>query len=127
MTKLTDLSRRQIRYLCYRLQTEAEGGNKATPEDSGVMSNISLVKEHMEDQDDFGGWSKFAKTWDVDQRSPLVTVRRNSSIHTEWNRTLSKLAKALPEIEPKKLLTNQLSEKVQAKKSQQTKKRPSIG
>lgn len=116
MTKIEDLTRRQIRYLCFRLQTETEGGNKAKEEETGLMNFVNKIREHMEDQDDFGGWRNFAKTWDVDQKSPLVTVKRSNSIHSEWNRVLKKLAKDIPTPEPKKFLTNQISEKVQKKK-----------
>ncbi len=125
MTKIENLTRRQIRYLCFRLQTEIEGGNKATEEETGIMSYVNLIKEHLEDQDDFGGWPNFAKTWDVDQKSPLVTIRRTNSIHSEWNRVLRKLAKELPSQAepPKKFLTNDLSEKVQKKKMALKRKR----
>ena len=117
--KIEDLTRREVRYLCFRLQTEAEGGNQATQENEGLMSFVNLIKEHLGDQDDFGGWPKFAKTWDVDQKSPLVTVKRSNSIHSEWNKVLKSLAKDLPgsEPEPKKFLTNELAEKVQKKKA----------
>ncbi|MDD5416190.1 MAG: hypothetical protein PHE48_04275 [Candidatus Daviesbacteria bacterium] len=118
MTKNEDLTRRQIRYLCFRLQTEIEGGNKATREETGLMSFVDRIKEHMEQQEDFGGWNMFAKTWDVDEKSPLVVVKRTSSIYSDWNKILKEEAKELPK--EKKFLTNKLSEKVQeAKKKQQ--------
>lgn len=94
---MKDLTRRQIRYLCFRLQTEAEGGNKATPEKNGIMSLVGKVKEHMESQDDFGGWKMFAKTWDVDEKSPMVIVKRTSSIYTDWNNVLKKGARDFPQ------------------------------
>ncbi len=112
------LTRRNIRYICFRLQTEAQGGAKAKKEDEGIMQYVDEVKEHMESQDDFGGWDKFGKTWDVDDKSPLVAVKRTSSIQTAWNKILKEEAKELPK--EKKFLTNKLSEKVQeAKKKQQ--------
>lgn len=123
MTKIEDLTRRQIRYLCFRLQTEIDGGNKATQETEGTMSFVGLIKEHMEDQDEFGGWKNFAKTWDVDHKSPLVTVKRSNSIHSEWNRVLRKLAQELPPQEPKKFLSHELSEKIQLKKATIKRKR----
>lgn len=94
--KMKDLTRRQIRYLCFRLQTEADGGAPADPAEGGVMSLIEEVKDHMESQDDFGGWNMFAKTWDVDENSPLVVVKRTSSIYSEWNKVLKKESKDLP-------------------------------
>lgn len=108
------LTKRQIRYLCFRLQTEVEGGNKATNEETGPMSFIDKIKEHMEEQEDFGGWNMFAKTWDVDEKSPLVVVKRTSSIYSDWNKILKEEAKELPK--EKKFLTNRLSEKVQESK-----------
>lgn len=96
--KMKDLTRRQIRYICFRLQTEAEGGNKALTEKTGVMSLVGKVKAHMESQDDFGGWKMFAKTWDVDEKSPLVVVKRTSSIYTDWNNVLKKGAKDFPQV-----------------------------
>ncbi len=94
--KIKDLARRQVRYICFRLQTEAEGSNRAAPEITGIMSLVNEIKEHMEMQDDFGGWKMFAKTWDVDEKSPLVVIKRNSSIYTEWNKILKQQAKDLP-------------------------------
>ncbi len=114
MTKIEDLTRRQIRYLCFRLQTEVEGGNKATSEEIGLMSFVDKIKEHMEEQEDFGRWNMFAKTWDVDEKSPLVVVKRTSSIYSDWNKILKEEAKELPK--EKKFLTNKLSEKVQERK-----------
>lgn len=80
------------------------------------MQYVDEVKEHMESQDDFGGWDKFGKTWDVDEKAPLVTVTRKSSIQTDWNRTLKEEAKELPK--EKNFLTNKLSEKVQKAKEE---------
>ncbi len=94
--KFEDLTRRNIRYICFRLQTEATGGAKAKKEKEGIMAFVDKIKEHMEDQEDFGGWDKFAKTWDVDEKSPLVAVKRNSSIQTEWNKILKEETKELP-------------------------------
>lgn len=94
--KMKGLTKRQIRYICFRLQTEAEGGNPALPEDRAPMSFVAKVKKHMESQDDFGGWKMFAKTWDVDEKSPLVVIPRISSIYSDWNNVMKKEAKDLP-------------------------------
>lgn len=131
-TTLKELTRRQIRYLCFRLQTEEEGGNKANSKEGGIMEFLEEVKNHMEEQEDFGGWLKFAKTWDVDEKSPLVAVKRTSSIQTEWNKILKEETKVLPAVEEKpsggeqqektekKFLTNKLSEAVQEKQKEPT-------
>lgn len=113
MLDLEDLNRRQIRYILFRLMTEKDGGAKATKEKAGPMQYVELVREHFEPQDDFGGWLKFAKTWDVDQKSPLVAVPRVSSIHTEWGKVVSQETKVLPAPSGKKFLTNKLGEKIQ--------------
>ena len=97
---MDELTRRQIRYICFRLQIEAEGGNKAK-KDNGPLKFIDEIKEHMETQADFGGWEKFGKTWDVDEKAPLVVVIRTSSIQTEWDKVVEAEAKELP-VEPKK-------------------------
>ena len=83
------------------------------------MQYVDKIREHMEEQEDFGGWVKFAKTWDVDDKSPLVTVKRTFSIQTEWNKTLKKESKELPLAEApkgKKLLQNKLAKKIQENK-----------
>jgi len=80
------------------------------------MQYVDDIRDHMESQDEFGGWLKFAKTWDVDDKSPLVTVIRTFSIQTEWNNTLKDEAKELPLAEApkgKKLMQNKLAKKIQ--------------
>ena len=110
------LTRRQIRYICFRLQIEAEGGNKAQP-DKLHLRFVDEVKEHMESQEDFDGWKNFGKTWDVGDKAPLVVVTRMKSIQSEWNKILKEEAKEFPK--EKKFLTNKLSEKVQEVKKKQ--------
>ncbi len=104
--KIEDLTRRQIRYVCFRLQTEAEGGNAAKKENTGPMSLVEDIKKHMEEQEDFSDWSKFAKTWDVDEKSHLVVVNRRSSIYSDWNKILKEETIEIP----KELATNGHSE-----------------
>lgn len=93
---MNDLTRRNIRYICFRLQTEAEGGPKAKREKAGVMSHVDKIKKQMESQEEFDGWKKFAKTWDVGEKAKLVAVNRTSSIQSNWNKVLKKQAKELP-------------------------------
>jgi len=93
---MEELTRSNIRYICFRLKTESEGGPKASPTDAGVMSHVAEVKEHMEPQDGFGGWDKFGITWDVDKISPLVVMRRKTSLETEWNKVVNANARELP-------------------------------
>jgi hypothetical protein len=100
--KLEDLTRRQIRYICFRLQTEFETGKTISVPKTGFLSLIEEVKKHMEEQEDFSDWSKFAKTWDVDEKSHLVVVNRRSSIYSDWNKVLKEETKEIP----KELATN---------------------
>lgn len=90
------LTRRNIRYICFRLQTEATGGVKAEKEVEGIMQFVDEVRDHMEQQADFDGWNNFGKTWDVGEKSFLVAVLRKSSIQSDWNKILKEEAKALP-------------------------------
>jgi hypothetical protein len=96
MIDLEKLSRRQIRYICFRLQNEAGGGAVATPNGNISQDAIETVKKHMEFQEGFGGWERFGKTWDVDEGSTLVVVRLKSSIYSDWNKILRDEAKDLP-------------------------------
>lgn len=93
---MNNLTRHDVRYICFRLQTEAEGGAKAKLEKTGVMSYVDKIKKQMESQEEFGGWKKFAKTWDVDEKAKLVAINRTSSIQSDWNKILKKQAKDLP-------------------------------
>lgn len=86
------LTRRQIRYICFRIQNGNEDG----------LEFANEVKEHMESQENFGGWEKFAQTWDVDEKAYLVAVNRTLSIQTEWKKVVEKEAKELPKSKKKK-------------------------
>jgi len=88
---MNELTRRQIRYICFRIQTEEAGGFQLDSE--GFLSSAPELKAHLEGQEDFGGWDKFAKTWDVDEKAPLVAVLRTSSIASDWNKEVEKTAK----------------------------------
>lgn len=109
------LTRRNIRYICFRLQTEATGGTKAEKEDEGIMQFVDEVRGHMEEQEDFDGWNNFGKTWDVGEKSFLVAVLRKSSIQSEWDKVLKDEAKPLPGTEDKVKETQ--PKKKQSKKS----------
>ena len=95
---MEELTRSNIRYICFRLKTESEGGPKASPAGTGVMSHVVEIKEHMEPQEFFGGWDKFGVTWDVDGISPLVIIRRKTSLETEWNKVVAKQARDIPAV-----------------------------
>jgi hypothetical protein len=86
------LPRRQIRYYCFRLRTEVEGGAKAEPLPEGF-------KEHFEKQEVFYGWRAFGASWDVSKVDPLKAVSRQFTIHEEWNATLRRVTPVAPGFE----------------------------
>lgn len=96
---MNSLTRSKIRYICFRLQSEKVRGVILDKE--GVLTYALDIKEHMEEQDYFGGWEKFGKTWDVDEKAPLVVVPLKKSLESEWNATLKKNAKLLPSLADK--------------------------
>ena len=69
--------RQDIRYWCFRLQTEAEEGVPSTGRPRGL-------KPHFEKQEWFDGWENFGKTWDVEADDPLTARPRWRTIHEEW-------------------------------------------
>lgn len=91
---MRDLTKRNIRYICFRLKDIADGGAPMTS--GGLMEYSDEVKSHMESQSDFGGWNNFGKTWDVDKKAFLVVVLRTSSIQSEWDKIVADEAQDLP-------------------------------
>ena len=89
---MKNLTKKQIRYICFRLQIEDDGGNKAK-KDSLHLKFVNEVKTHMEKQDNFDGWKNFGRTWDVGEKAFLVAVLRTSSIESDWNDVVEKEAK----------------------------------
>jgi hypothetical protein len=106
---MDNLTRHQVRYICFRIQTEATGG--ASTEE---LEFVDEIKAHFEQQADFGGWEKFGKTWDVDEKAHLVAVLLKSSLETNWNAEVRKSAKDLPIQEKKQEV--EVQEKVSNKK-----------
>lgn len=94
------LTRRNIRYICFRIQIEEESGKKLAGGD-GILLFVPEVKAHMESQNLFNGWAKFGHTWDVDEKAPLVVVSRTSSVHSEWNMVVEKNAREMTEVKTK--------------------------
>jgi len=88
---MEELTRRQIRYICFRLQTEVRGGVSVKD-----IKEAKEVKAHMESQADFGGWEKFGVTWDVDEKAHLVVVTRKKSLESEWDAVVEKEVHDLP-------------------------------
>jgi len=97
---MNNLTRRNIRYICFRLQTEASGGDASIG--NGIMTHAKEIKKHMESQSNFGGWKNFGITWDVDNKAFLVVVLLTKSIESEWNIVVESEAKELPKTKEKK-------------------------
>lgn len=91
---MNDLTRRNVRYICFRLRTEALGGVKATGD--GILTHVQEIKDHMSEQSYFGGWEKFGVTWDVDEKAYLVVVLLIKSLESEWNAVVKENAIDLP-------------------------------
>ena len=74
--------KRRIRYYCF----EKQRGNWAP---------VKLVR-HMESQEEFTGWDRFAVDWDVVKSNPLKARWRKFSIHEEWEAELRRVVPDLP-------------------------------
>lgn len=90
------LTRRQVRYICFRLKTAATGGESASGD--GFLEHADEIKDHFESQDDFDGWKQFGVTWDVGEKAHLVAVILKQSHASTWNRILKKEAKPFPSL-----------------------------
>jgi len=89
------LLRKRIRYTLFRLQTEAEGGEKAKPP--------AGFKTFYKKQTWFDGWDSFGITWDVGDPlnpesrgsdSPFEAVPRYLSVNEEWDEVIEAHVKA---------------------------------
>lgn len=106
------ITRKQLRYWCYRLKTESDGGA-----DSDAPQEISDFLESKEIWPLTGGWSNFSVTWDINdplgekpeaynqaQMSKRVEqnienfdiVARTKPIEDMWNSHLQSVAKEMP-------------------------------
>ena len=99
LLNMENLTRRNIRYICFRIQIEEVEGRSSKGD--GILTFVSEVKAHMEGQDMFNGWAKFGQTWDVDEKAPLVVVSRTSSLHSDWNKVVERNAKDIVQVKTK--------------------------
>jgi hypothetical protein len=84
--------RKVVRYWCYRMKTEADGGALATGAPTGL-------RKHFEASEWFkplGGWASFATKWDVDHPDVLTIVPRRKSVWQEWDEKLVRDVPILP-------------------------------
>lgn len=86
------LTRRDIRYLCFRLKTEADGGPEAPELPQGF-------RETFEGQELFRGWAAFGVSWDVDQEDFWKIVILKESLARQWERTLLEKVPIFPGLE----------------------------
>lgn len=84
------MNRRQIKYLCARMRTEADGGAKR-PEDMPEG-----FEESFEKQKNFRGWASYSVTWTVDADDPWKIVLLDKSLEEEWNELLLEKVPVLP-------------------------------
>jgi len=92
--------RHGVRYACFRVQNELNGGAKADKEHYKIAKKVEKL-------DGFGGWKSFAVTWDVSTPNPIVLIRRKWSIYEEWDQTLERITVPLKPL--KKKLKKQVS------------------
>lgn len=88
--QILEMTRREVRYQCYRLRTAADGIRAADEE-------AEPIKRYFEKQPGFGGWKNFARTWDIGAEGNHNRV--TFKIHTEeqeWNLRVAALARPLP-------------------------------
>ena len=85
---MDNLTKRQIRYWCFRFRTEAEGGVSADGAPIGL-------KEHFEELEWFSEWKDFSLTWDVKEDSPLEMIRLKENAEDEWQKVVEANAKEL--------------------------------
>ena len=99
------MTRKQIRYLLFRLKNELENGVPV----GGLPDNFKAAFIH---QKKFQGFNNFGVSWDVGGRIPneqfphedattkepsaWVIVMRDESLDDAWNRVLSKVVVTLP-------------------------------
>lgn len=85
--KTEKLTKSKARYWCFRFQTEATGGNKATEAPKGF-------KEFVEDLHGFTEWEKFAISWDLRHLgdNSFMIVNRVLSVWQEWDHIMDRVA-----------------------------------
>lgn len=84
---------RRVRYICYRLRTEADGGAEAG---DAVPEGF---REHYEAQEWFLGWGEFARRWDVARQDPSLAVPRKHTETQEWHTLVLSKTPILPGLE----------------------------
>ena len=101
------MTRKQIRYLLFRLKTQTESGVETPKLPKGFRKSFTTQKK-------FQGWTSFGVTWDVGGRIPnednphsdttseeesaWTVVMRDKSLDELWNDQLEKSLTPLEEV-----------------------------
>lgn len=83
------LTRRKLRYWCFRFHTEATGGASADEAPPGL-------REEVEAHPHFGGWDQFGVSWDFDPDDHTRIVPLRHSLLEQWNTQAWASARDLP-------------------------------
>lgn len=87
--KYRNLSRREVRYRLYRIQ-------------SGKIVNAQDgIKKFFESQTHFDGWHNFAITWDVGEEDNFpeghwLVIKRRKSVLQEWEEVVAQHVQEFP-------------------------------
>lgn len=89
MQTLSNLTKKQIRYWCFRFNAESTNGTSAAGSPDGL-------KLHFEQLPWFPGWKNYGVTWDVDPKNSLDIKPLKESLVDAWNNEAIGLARDLP-------------------------------
>src|SRR3990167_7915992 len=96
---MNNLTKRQIRYWCFRFRTESEGGSLA----SGAPEGLKI---HFESLEWFSSWKEFSLIWDVKEESPLEIIQLKENAEKVWQKTIERSAKVLVSHKGRKVKVN---------------------
>lgn len=86
---LATLTKRQVRYWCFRFKTEALDGVPAVDAPAGLRAYFEALEW-------FSGWKDFALSWDVKESEPLAIKPLKEDPELAWDRVLLEEARELP-------------------------------
>lgn len=84
--KVRKLGRRRVRYLLYRLRSEALGGGEAPELEKSEGVKLRELRKLVESQPGFSRWADFAANWDLpaDKRLETDAHGRTAEVSIEW-------------------------------------------
>ena len=94
-----ELTRRQVRYWCFRFRTASEKGG------APALGAPRGLRKRFEEHAHFGGWENYGITWDVSDTDPFTLVPLRISLEVQWNTEAMASARELPK--PKDGLGNE--------------------